>query len=180
MSLHSTPPLPTPITMGGTNAITASAARANLGLGTIATQDASNVTLTGGSITGLTSLSLSTGAITRGLVAGPTITNVTNVAASTIQDQQYMRVGDVVTVSGRCTIDPTSAAVATEVGISLPIASTTSLFTYVSGTACCSDSVSLSASCTADITNNRMAIRYINAADIASRTWTYNFTYRIV
>lgn len=155
-------------------------ARTTLGLGTIATQNSNNVAITGGSITGLTSLSLSSGAVSAGLVGAPTITNVTNVAASTIQDQQWLRVGNVVTVSGRCTIDPTSASVATEVGISLPIASTTSLFTYVSGTACSSDSVSLSAGCVADITNNRMAIRFINTTDVVSRTWHYTFTYRIV
>jgi len=38
------------IANGGTNASTAAAARTNLGLGTIATQDASSVVITGGSI----------------------------------------------------------------------------------------------------------------------------------
>lgn len=38
---------------GGTGANTASSARSNLGLGTIATQDANNVTITGGTITGI-------------------------------------------------------------------------------------------------------------------------------
>lgn len=118
--------------------------------------------------------------ITSGFAGSPTITNVTNVAASTIQDQQWMRIGSVVNVSGRCTIDPTSASVATEVGISIPIASTTSLFTYISGTAHSSNSVSLGGGCEADITNNRMAIRYINTTDVASKTWHYVFTYRIV
>jgi hypothetical protein len=46
---------------GGTGAITAAAARTNLGLGTIATQDANNVTLTGGSITGITDLTIADG-----------------------------------------------------------------------------------------------------------------------
>ncbi len=41
---------------GGTGAATASAARTNLGLGTIATQAASAVAITGGTVTGLTSL----------------------------------------------------------------------------------------------------------------------------
>lgn len=45
-----------PITDGGTGASTASAARTNLGLGTIATQDADNVAITGGSITGVSGL----------------------------------------------------------------------------------------------------------------------------
>lgn len=44
------------LTKGGTGAATASAARTNLGLGTIATQAASAVAVTGGTVTGLTSL----------------------------------------------------------------------------------------------------------------------------
>lgn len=117
--------------------------------------------------------------ITSGFVASPAITNVTNVASSTIQDQQWMRIGSVINVSGRLTIDPTSASIATEVGVALPVSSTTNLFAYVSGVAHSSNSVSLGGGCEADITNNRMAIRYINTTDVASKTWFYNFTYRI-
>lgn len=43
---------------GGTGATTASAARTNLGLGTIATQNANNVSITGGSMSGVTLTSL--------------------------------------------------------------------------------------------------------------------------
>ena len=49
------------ITNGGTGATTASGARTNLGLGTIATQDSSNVSITGGSITGITDLAIADG-----------------------------------------------------------------------------------------------------------------------
>lgn len=115
-----------------------------------------------------------------GSVSSPTITNVTNVAASTIQDQSYIRVGNYAIIGGRLTIDPTSASVATEVGIALPFASTTSLYTYVSGTANCSNSVSVGGGCEADITNNRLAIRFINASDVASKTWHYIAIYYIV
>ena len=50
-----------PIANGGTNATTASGARTSLGLGTIATQDASSVAITGGSITGITDLAVADG-----------------------------------------------------------------------------------------------------------------------
>jgi hypothetical protein len=43
-----------PVTSGGTGASTAAAARTNLGLGTIATQDANAVAITGGTINGAT------------------------------------------------------------------------------------------------------------------------------
>lgn len=49
------------IANGGTAATTASGARTNLGLGTIATQDASNVSITGGSISGITALPVASG-----------------------------------------------------------------------------------------------------------------------
>jgi len=46
---------------GGTNSSTASGARTNLGLGTIATQNSNSVTITGGSITGITDLAVTDG-----------------------------------------------------------------------------------------------------------------------
>jgi hypothetical protein len=50
-----------PVASGGTGASTASGARTNLGLGTIATQNANSVAITGGSITGITDLAIADG-----------------------------------------------------------------------------------------------------------------------
>jgi hypothetical protein len=50
-----------PVNLGGTGATTASGARTNLGLGTIATQNASSVAITGGTITGITDLAVADG-----------------------------------------------------------------------------------------------------------------------
>lgn len=66
------------ITNGGTGAITAGAARTNLGLGTIATQDASSVTITGGSVTGITDLTVADG----GTGASDAATARTNLGAA--------------------------------------------------------------------------------------------------
>jgi hypothetical protein len=49
------------IAQGGTGASTDSGARTNLGLGSIATQAANNVTITGGSITGITDITVADG-----------------------------------------------------------------------------------------------------------------------
>ena len=65
----------------------------------------------------VTTLTLATGTYT------PTLTNGTNVAASTAYQCQYTRIGDVVTVAGRVDIDPTSSSAATILDMSLPIAS---------------------------------------------------------
>ncbi len=46
---------------GGTGAVTASDARTNLGLGTISTQNANSVSITGGSISGITDLAIADG-----------------------------------------------------------------------------------------------------------------------
>lgn len=64
-----------PLTSGGTGAVTAAAARTNLGLGTIATQAASGVAITGGSITGITDLAVADGG-TGASTAGDARTNL--------------------------------------------------------------------------------------------------------
>jgi hypothetical protein len=58
------------ITNGGTGATTASGARTNLGLGTIATQDASAIAITGGTITGITDLAVADGGTGASTAAG--------------------------------------------------------------------------------------------------------------
>lgn len=64
----------------------------------------------------------------------PTITGVTNHAASTSAVCQYQRVDDVVTVSGVIEHDPTAAVAAlTEFRISLPIASDFTATTQCAG-----------------------------------------------
>jgi hypothetical protein len=74
------------IANGGTNASTASAARTNLGLGTISTQDASSVAITGGSITGITDL-----AVADGGTGASTATNArTNLGAVGLTDTQTL------------------------------------------------------------------------------------------
>lgn len=53
----------------------------------------------------------------------PTLTSVTNIASSTAYSTHYCRIGDMVIVTGRILIDPTASGTATEIGMSLPIAS---------------------------------------------------------
>ena len=53
----------------------------------------------------------------------PTITNGTNVASSTAFACRYVRIGDVVTVSGQVNVDFTAASTYTRIEMSLPVAS---------------------------------------------------------
>ncbi len=68
------------LTKGGTGAATASAARTNLGLGTIATQAASAIAVTGGTVTGLTSIENSPiGQATPAAIKGTVVTVATKI-----------------------------------------------------------------------------------------------------
>jgi hypothetical protein len=114
------------ITNGGTGATTASGARTSLGLGTIATQDANNVAITGGSIAGITDLAIAdggTGASTAanartnlgavGVTDTQTITNktidgasntLTNIANSSLSNSSITINGSNVSLGGSATI----------------------------------------------------------------------------
>ena len=66
----------------------------------------------------------------------PVLTNVTNVDASSVYTCQYVRIGNIVTVSGKVGIDCTAAAAtATELGMDLPIASNFTTEEQCAGTA---------------------------------------------
>lgn len=110
----------------------------------------------------------------------PTLTNGANVAASTAFVCQYIRAGSVVTCSGVVNIDPTSASVSTVLGISLPFASDFTAVEQCGGVAACGSVASYSAVISADTTNNRANLRFINGTDVANNTWGFTFTYLIV
>lgn len=74
-----------PLTDGGTGASNASDARTNLGLGTIATQNSSNVTITGGSITGITDLAVADGGTGASTLTGVLIGNGTSAITAEAQ-----------------------------------------------------------------------------------------------
>lgn len=112
----------------------------------------------------------------------PTLTNSLNVAGSTASVCQYLRVGSVVTVSGAVTIDPTAAATATVLDMSLPIASSFSSVENCGGTACCDDFAGLVASIFGNPAGNTARLQFIgiHATDHGNRVWHFSFTYRII
>lgn len=79
-----------------------------------------------GAVTGTTNQYIASGTYT------PTVTNISNTASRTSNEAKWMRVGNVVTVSGMTNITPSSAALL-GVTITLPIASTFSERTQCSG-----------------------------------------------
>jgi len=108
----------------------------------------------------------------------PALTGVTNVASSSASACQYMRVGDVVTVSGKITIQATASLTSTIIGISLPIASA-----FANDFQCGGTGVPVGANSAgpiyADATNDRAEFNYVSA-DTTSRAFYFSFTYRLV
>lgn len=109
----------------------------------------------------------------------PTLSNTTNVAASTAFVCQYLRVGNTVTVSGKVNIDPTAAG-ATLLGISLPIASAFTSDEELCGTAALSGGASQeSGAIYADATNDRASLSFY-AVTTSNSAWYFTFTYRVI
>ena len=118
---------------------------------------------------------------TLGLVSStylPTLTNVTNVAASTAYTCQYIQVGTNVTVSGRVDVDPTAAG-ATELGVSLPVASNFANNDECAGAAFASGIAGFGAAVLADPANNRARLQWV-AVDITNQPLYFTYTYRIL
>jgi hypothetical protein len=105
----------------------------------------------------------------------PTITNVANVASSTAFECQWMRVGDVVTVSGKVVVDPTAATL-TRIRMTLPIASDFGAEEDAAGTAGNRSTTGESGVIFADSTNDEVELRF-TPSDTASNTLIFHYTY---
>jgi hypothetical protein len=145
---------------------------------------AGTITLASGSglsisATGVTSPATTDGNVFSGTYT-PTLTNTTNIAASTAFASQYMRVGNVVTVSGRLNIDPTTSGAASEMGISLPIASDITTTSGCAGTGAIQTTAAevSSGGILGDTTNNRATFRFV-AGGTAARDYGFTFTYLV-
>lgn len=110
----------------------------------------------------------------------PTLTNTTNVAASTANPFQYSRVGSTVTVSGAISVDPTAAApTSTQLGISIPIASNFADSTNAAGSAHSSATEDEHFVIYADATNDRVTLEGMAKATANHTVWV-QFTYRVI
>ena len=101
----------------------------------------------------------------------PTLTNVTNVAASTAYQFKWSRVDSVYTISGEVDIDPTTTVTLTQLGISLPplITGVLSISYDASGTA--ADDLGTSGRVVADAANNRVEVR-LTPTDVSNRRFS--------
>jgi hypothetical protein len=128
-----------------------------------------------GAVTGTTNQYVASGTYT------PTLTNVTNVAASTAAVCQWIRVGNVVTVTGRVDIDITTTLLASELGMSLPIASAIANDREIGGTANAANTEqTANIRIRADVTNDRAQFVWINQASVANIAYAFTFSYVIL
>lgn len=127
-----------------------------------------------GAVTGTTNQYIASGTYT------PTPVNTTNVASSSCPGAQWIRVGNVVTVSGLLNIDPTAAG-AVFLGIPLPIASNFTSDYQLGGTAAISNNgiAGEVAAIAGDVANDRALLNY-RAVDTGNNGWTFTFTYVVV
>lgn len=108
----------------------------------------------------------------------PTLTNVANLDASTAYACQWLRVGNVVSVSGKVDADPTGAG-AVQLGISLPIASTFANAEECAGTAVAPGVAGQCAAIVADVANARAEMQWV-AVDTTNQAMVFSFTYRLI
>lgn len=112
----------------------------------------------------------------------PTATGVANVDSATPASAQYMRVGNVVTVSGTVSVDPTAAAgTTTSLRLTLPVASNFANANECAGSGSepGSGSAPSAVIVAADPTNDEALLTYAASATSA-QTIVYHYTYRII
>lgn len=97
----------------------------------------------------------------------------------TMSQAQYLRVGSVVTVSGRFTADPTLAATTTSFEGTLPVASNIGAAEDVAGMAFCGNIAAQGAEIIGVAANDTFKVQW-KAGDVTSQTWSYAFVYRVI
>lgn len=107
----------------------------------------------------------------------PTLTNTTNVAASTAYVTRYTRIGDMIHVWGEVSIDATTALTISELGLSLPVASTIAATQDLAGTGSFEDNTTVQIK--GDVSNGRATLRFTPQSATNNR-YSFHFTYKYV
>jgi hypothetical protein len=148
-------PGPLSIDKGGTSAATAAAARSALGIGSAAV------------LTGVASKWT------------PTLTNVDNLDGSTAFECLYIRLGSIVVVAGRVSVNPTAPATPTTLSISLPVASNFGAVEDAAGVAFAFAIAGQGAAIEADVANDRLSMKWV-AGDINDQPMSFIAAYEVI
>lgn len=109
----------------------------------------------------------------------PTLSSIANLDDLTTFQAQWMRVGNVVNVTGKVQINPTLTATLTRLGFTLPIASSLSNEEDCAGTAFASGISGQGAAIRAEPTNDQAEMVWI-ASDITVQPMFYSYSYEIL
>ena len=108
----------------------------------------------------------------------PTFTEVANITTLLdLNDFTYVRLGNVVSVSGKITVLPFAAAL-TRVGISLPVASALTSSVQLHGV-CAYASTGMVGDVVGDATNDRAELRF-TATGAVAEALSFNFSYVVI
>jgi len=105
----------------------------------------------------------------------PTLTNTTNIAASTPYTTYYIRIGDWIHVWGAVDIDATAATTISEMGMSLPLASNFANVFELAGTASFEDNTTVQIK--ADTSNDRAMFRF-TPQTATNNKYSFHFSYK--
>ena len=106
----------------------------------------------------------------------PTATAISNITSITELETLYIKIGDIVTVSGQMNIDPTSASTLTELYLSLPI--DTNFTSVVDASGSITSSVGNNGKISANASEDKAIMQFIGA-NAANSTYAFTFQYRI-
>lgn len=109
----------------------------------------------------------------------PMLTNVVNLTASTAYQCQWMRVGNIITISGKVDVDPILTATSTQLGISFPVASNLANTEDCAGTAFAPDVAGQGAAILGDAVNDRAQMQWMSV-DVTNQPFYFTFTYEVL
>lgn len=107
----------------------------------------------------------------------PTLTNTTNVAASTAFELGYYRIGAAVHVFGKVDVDPTASGASTEIQMTLPIASNFGVNGQLAGVGL--DGALSPVTIIADTTSDLARFLYTSSGT-ANTTIFFEFSYMVI
>jgi hypothetical protein len=108
----------------------------------------------------------------------PTLSGGSNLDSSTTYAAQYIRVGNVITVSGKVDLDPTLTATSTYIGISLPVASAFTLPQDCGGVAFCPTVAGMGGAIYANAAGGNARLQFVSS-EVTNQSWYYTFTYQV-
>jgi len=109
----------------------------------------------------------------------PTATSITNIASSTSHKSNWSRVGNIVTVAGTVTLTPTGNG-ATELGLSLPVASNFGTTYEASGNAVSNITTAHYGVVTANVDNDYVVLQFNHQGTPGASDFHYTYSYEVL